>query len=70
MRDFNHKKQIVFMLLNNLAQSLYLSKKLNYDQIIPYIMKNMDKFNFQTKLSSLSDILKFISAIKKQIHNV
>lgn len=66
MRQFNHKKQILFMLLNNSAQSLYLSKKLNYDQIIPYVMKNMDKLNFQTKLSNISDILKFISLIKKQ----
>ena len=70
MRKFNHKKQILFMLLNNLAQSLYLSNKLNYDQIIPYVMKNMDKLNFQTKLNSISDILKFISFIKKQIQNV
>ena len=70
MRQFNHKKQILFMLLNNLAQSLYLSKKLDYDQIIPYIMKNMDKFNFQTKLRNISDILKFISLIKKQTQNV
>ena len=70
MRQFNHKNQILFMLLNNLAQSLYLSKKLNYDQIIPYIMRNMDKFNFQTKLRSISDILKFISSIKNQLKNV
>ena len=70
LRQFNHIQQILFMLLNNFAQSLYLSKKLNYDQIIPYVMKNMEKFKFQSNLSSIPDIIKLISLIKKQIQNV
>ena len=70
LRQFNHIQQISFMLLNNFAQSLYLSKKLNYDQIIPYVMKNMEKFKFQSNLRSISDVIKLISFIKKQIQNV
>ena len=70
LRQFNHIQQILFMLLNNFAQSLYLSKKLNYDRIIPYIMKNMEKFKFQSNLRSIPDIIKLISQIKKQIQNV
>ena len=70
LRQFNHIQQILFMLLNNFAQSLYLSKKLNYDQIISYVMKNMEKFKFQSNLRSIPDIIKLISQIKKQIQNV
>jgi len=70
LRQFNHIQQIIFMLLNNFAQSLYLSKKLNYDQIISYVMKNMEKFKFQSNLRSIPDIIKLISQIKKQIQNV
>ena len=69
MRDFDHNKQIIFLLLNNHAQSLYLSNKLKYDQIIPYTMKNIDNYYNKKKLISIPSILKFIKSIKNQIQN-
>jgi len=69
MRDFDHKKQIIFLLLNNHAQSLYLSNKLKYDHIIPYTMKNIDNYYNKKKLISIPSILKFIKSIKNQIQN-
>ena len=39
---FNHHQQIQFMILNNIAQKHYLDKKLNYNNIFDFIMKNID----------------------------
>ena len=69
MREFNHEKLIIFLLLNNYAQSLYLSNKLKYDQIIPYTMKNIEKFKNPSQLNNIPNILKFIELIRNQIHN-
>ena len=65
MRELNHEKQIIFMVLNNLAQSLYLSKKLKYDDIIDFIMKNVGKYKSSNKLENIMDIVGFIDQIKK-----
>lgn len=67
MRDFDHQKQIIFLLLNNYAQSLYLSNKLKYDQIIPFIMKNINKYLNPSQLNNIPNILKFIELISIQI---
>ena len=69
MRKFNHEDQILLMLLNNFAQSLYLSNKLNYDQIIPYTMKKLKIYKTQTHLNSIPSILKFIKSVKDKIKN-
>ena len=69
MREFNHEKLIIFLLLNNYAQSLYLSNKLKYDQIIPYTMKNIEKFKNASQLNNIPNILKFIELIRNQIQN-
>ena len=65
MKNLNHEKQIIFMVLNNLAQSLYLSKNLNYDDIIDFIMKNIDKYKYKKKIRDIKDVVGFIDQIKK-----
>ena len=70
MRNLNHEKQIIFMLLNNYAQSLYLSDKLKYDQIIPFVMNNLEKYTFDKNFKNISDIISFIDLIKNKISNV
>ena len=65
MRELNHEKQIIFMVLNNLAQSLYLSKKLKYDDMIDFIMKNIKKHKYKKNLRYIGDVVGFIDQIKK-----
>ena len=65
MKELNHEKQIIFMVLNNLAQSLYLSKNLKYDDIIDFIMKNINKFKYKKKLRDIMDVVEFIDQTKK-----
>ena len=61
MKSFNHNQQINFLLLNNYAQSLYLSGKINYNDIIPFIMNSINKFPKNKKFKFLSDIVTYIT---------
>ena len=65
IKSLNHNGQIKFMILNNIAQKLYLDNKLKYNSIIPFIMKNI----FTTKikdfnLNSFNQILKYIKNVE------
>ena len=69
MKKFSHIDQINLMLLNNHAQSLYLSGKINYTDIIPYsmnkIIKNKNKkLIFKSTLDIINHIKKFKESIK------
>lgn len=65
LKNLNHAGQIKFMILNNIAQNLYLNNKLKYDQIISYIIKRIDNYNDDVKLNSFNDIQNYIIFIKK-----
>lgn len=70
MKKFNHKEQINFLLANNYAHSLYLSKKLDYVDIIPFIMrKTLDFETFKSDISfkSFKQILDYIDKFKKYL---
>ena len=69
MRKFNHEEQILLMLLNNFAQSLYLSNKLQYDKIISYTMKKLKIYKSNADLNNIPSILKFIKSVKDKINN-
>jgi len=69
MRKFNHEEQILLMLLNNFAQSLYLSNKLQYDKIISYTMKKLKIYKSKAYLNNIPSILKFIKSVKDKINN-
>ena len=62
---FDHYKQILFMIINNSAHNLYLSNKLNYNDIVDYIMSEIKKHQIKDNLKSIDSILKFISKINK-----
>lgn len=68
-RNFNHSQQIKLLLLNNHAQSLYLSKKLKYHEIIPYIMKKINKYPDMPLANSLNQIVNYIENLKNEIFN-
>tara|TARA_B100000963_G_scaffold23105_1_gene17278 strand:+ start:526 stop:1617 length:1092 start_codon:yes stop_codon:yes gene_type:complete len=63
LSNFNHYKQILFMIINNSAHNLYLSNKLKYNDIVDYILSEMKKHNKPKELKSIDTILKFISKI-------
>ena len=63
MMEFDHSKQILLMIINNSAHKLYLSNKLNYNDIVDYIMTEINKHKVPNNLSSINSILKFISKI-------
>lgn len=64
MRKLNHIGQINLMLLNNHSHSLYLSNKLQYDEIIPYTMKKIRNYSRNKKLNSFLDIINYINNFK------
>ena len=55
------------MLLNNMAQKLYLNKKLEYNQIISFNFKNLKKIDI-IKLRSLKEINEYVKNVKKSIN--
>ena len=70
IKKFNHNQQILFMIFNNHAQSLYLNDKIPYYKILTYIFKKIDLFNEfkHKKLRNFKDILKFIDSINSSLN--
>lgn len=66
MIQFDHSRQILMMLLNNYAQSLYLNNRLQYHEIVPFIMKRLNNMDTKTSLTSLSKIVDFINNFKSK----
>ncbi len=55
-----HSQQIRLMIINNSAHKLYLSNKLQYSDIIKYIMNELNKNSVDIKLNSFNSILNFL----------
>lgn len=66
LKKLNHSQQIKFMILNNLAQKLYLNNKLKYNDIFPYILKNLHLNNNKLELKSFSEIINYIELLNKK----
>lgn len=58
-----HSEQINLMIVNNIAQKLYLNNKIKYNDIIKFIIKNIN-FNSSKKLNSFNDIIKYIYKLR------
>jgi len=67
VRKFDHKKRILFLLLNKKAHELYKIKFLNYNSIVDFIFNNIDKFNYKYKLSNFDDIIEYYDHTKIKI---
>ena len=68
LKSFDHSLQILFMILNNIAQKKYLNGSLKYNNIIDFIMKSIFTNKLNNKLNSIDDILRYIDLIYK-IHD-
>lgn len=66
LKNLTPNKQILFMILNNIAQKKYLSKEIKYNEIINFIMINLNKNNTNTKFKSIKDRLKFIDFVESK----
>ena len=67
IKNFTHLERIYFLLLNNKAHSLYLNNKLNYNDILIFIFKNIHKKQFlKYNLSSFNNIISLINGIKSK----
>ena len=66
LKNLTTNKQILFMILNNIAQKKYLSEEIKYNEIIEFIMKNLNKHNKFVKFKSIKDRLKFIDYIESK----
>ena len=54
------------MIINNAAHKLYLSNKLQYSNIIKYIMNELHNNSKDIKLSTFNSILRFIISTNDQ----
>ena len=62
----NHSEQIRLMIINNFAHKLYLSNKLQYSNIVKYIMSEINRNSMTVKLNTFNSILRFISSVNKK----
>lgn len=67
MKSFTHIQQINLLLLNNYAQSLYLSNKIKYVDIIPFIFKSLNRYPNKCNFSSLLNIVNYIKKFKYNV---
>ena len=61
-KSLNHSDQIKLMILNNKAQYLYLSNQIKYQEILPYINRNL---KYRSKLGSFNSLLSIVKYINK-----
>ena len=67
IKRFTHLEKIYFLLLNNKAHNLYLNNSIKYNDILPYIIKNMPKEKDSSfNVNSFKNIILKIKKIKKQ----
>ncbi len=62
----NHSEQIRLMIINNFAHKLYLSNKLQYSNIVKYIMSEIKRNSMTVNLNTFNSILRFISSLNKK----
>ena len=58
---YSHPKQIIFMMLNSEVVDRFVNNKVKYNQIIPFIMDNINKFHLPKKFDNLNSIIKFMN---------
>jgi len=60
----NHVNQIKLLTLNKIAQKLYLNGTITYDQIINFIINNINKGKKRVKLNNFQSILNYIESVE------
>jgi len=66
LKCLSPNNQIIFMILNNIAQKKYLSKEIKYNEILDFIMSNLKKNTKSVLFKSINDRIEFIDSIEKR----
>ena len=66
LKNLSPNRQILFMILNNIAQNKYLSNEIKYNEIVDFIMNNLYNNNKYVNFKSIRDRLKFINNIESK----
>ena len=61
LMKLSHSEQINLMIINNLAHKLYLTDKLEYNNIVKYVMSKIKNKSHNINFKSFDSIIKFIS---------
>ena len=69
LKKFSHYEVIQFMLLNNIAQKYYLSGKIKYLDIVPFILKRIDFGLKKYKFNTLKKINNTLETLSKNYEN-
>ena len=67
LKKLSHDKIIRFMILNNIAHQRYIDSKIEYNDIVPFIVNNIGKK--KKTLRNFNSILKYITLIKHNYEN-
>ena len=67
LKSLSHGELIMFMLLNNKAQQLYLNNNIKYNDIVDFIIKNLKKYEHKKRFNSITEIINYIELSKNQI---
>ena len=65
LKKLSHAEQLSFMILNNIGQKKYLNSKIEYNNIIDFIMHNLKKIKFNSEFTSFNDTINFIKSLKE-----
>ena len=66
LKKLNHKQQIKFMLLNNIAHKKYLNNEIKFVHIFDFIINKIEDDEKDINFKSFSDILLYIKFIKEK----
>jgi len=70
LKKLSHQNIIKFMILNNYAHTKYLTEKINYNKILPFIINNLN-FNEEYKsFKNFDDILSFVKNEKFSVQSL
>ena len=67
LRSTNHKQQIKFMILNNVAHKKYLNNEIKYNEIVSYVIKHTYKYEkINYSLNNFKNIIKYINHLRSK----
>lgn len=64
LKKLNHRQQIEFLILNNIAHKLYLEQNLKYNNILDFIMHNLNKTRKNKTFKSINHILTYVKSLR------
>ena len=70
LKKLNHRQQINFMILNNIAQKLFLENKIKYNDIFNFILSNLDFKTHDYQFNSFDEIISYIDSLKFKYNNL